>query len=53
MYLEKAKRILDKEYQTQRAKADKKGLILIEEKIVHSYQVLGAGNMILKNEKIY
>ena len=53
MYLEKAKRILDKEYQIQRAKADKKGLILIEEKIVHSYQVLGAGNMILKNEKIY
>ena len=53
MYLEKAKIILDEEYQKQKALADDAGLILIEEKIVHSYQVLGAGNMILRNEEVY
>lgn len=53
MYLELAKKILDKEYKEKKAIAGCDGLILIEEKIVHSYQVLGAGNLILKNEDCY
>ncbi len=53
MYLSLAKKILDDEYKAKRVLADERGKILIEEKIVHSYQVLGAGNMILKNEEVY
>ena len=53
MYLSLAKKLLDNEYKAKRDLADESGKILIEEKIVHSYQVLGAGNMILKNEEIY
>ena len=53
MYLEKAKELLDKEYKAKHDIATGVGRLLIEEKIKHSYQVLGAGNLILKNEEIY
>ena len=54
MYLEKAKEILEKESKNKRALVkNQRGALLIDEKYVHSYQVLGAGNMILKNEEIY
>ena len=54
MYLELAKDVLDKEYCLKKKLATKEcGLDLVEEKIVHSYQVLGAGNMILRNEEVY
>lgn len=53
MYLSKAKELLNEEYLAKRVLADEHGKRLIEEKIVHSYQVLGAGNMILKNEAVY
>lgn len=53
MYLSKAKELLNEEYLAKRVLADEHGKRLIEEKIVHSYQVLGAGNMILKNEECY
>ena len=53
MYLSLAKKLLDCEYKAKRDLADEHGKRLIEEKIVHSYQVLGAGNMILKNEEVY
>ena len=53
MYLEKAKELIRKEYEENLSLATGVGRELIEEKIKHTYQVLGAGNLILKNEPIY
>ncbi len=53
MYLEKAKKLLDNEYKSKFELASGRGAQLIKEKIRHSYQVLGAGNLILKNEDKY
>jgi hypothetical protein len=54
MYLSKAKEILGKEIELNKGLVkEARGKELIEEKSRHSYQVLGAGNMILKNEEIY
>lgn len=54
MYLDEAKQIINNEYnakyplaQTEQAKA------FMNEKIKHSYQVLGAGNFLLKHEKYF
>ena len=54
MYLEKAKDILAKEIKlnSELVKVER-GREVIKEKGRHSYQVLGAGNMILKNEEAY
>ena len=54
MYLEKAKELLEKEYK-QRRKEDVSGFLieLMEEKIRHSYQVLGAGKYLLKHEPYF
>ncbi len=53
MYLEKAKEIIKNEYEKNLLLVTTIGKDLIEEKIRHTYQVLGAGNLILKNEPIY
>ena len=54
MYLERAKEILAKEINLNSGLVkEERGREVIEEKSRHSYQVLGAGNMILKNEDVY
>ena len=54
MYLSRAKEILGKEIELNKGLVkDARGMEMIEEKSRHSYQVLGAGNMILKNEEVY
>ncbi len=53
MYLTRAKKLLENEYNDKLNFAKGRGKALIEEKIRHSYQVLGAGNLILKNEDVY
>ena len=54
MYLEEAKKILNQEYKEKYALAhtdyQKK---FMDEKIKHSYQVLGAGNFLLKHEACF
>lgn len=54
MYLIKAKKLLNQEYQ-QRYKENVSGfhIELMNEKIRHSYQVLGAGNFILRHEPCF
>lgn len=54
MYLIKAKEFLNREYQ-QRYKEDVSGfhIEVMDEKIRHSYQVLGAGNFILRHEPCF
>lgn len=54
MYLEKAKELIDKEYELRRA--ENTGgfrLEVMDEKIKHSYQVLGVGNYLLKHEPYF
>lgn len=54
MYLDKAKQILNKEYQQKYALAHTGYQIdFMDEKIKHSYQVLGAGNVLLKHESCF
>ena len=53
MFLEKAKKIIEKEYKEKLSLATGVGKQLIEEKIRHTYQVLGGANLILKNEPIF
>lgn len=54
MYLSKAKKLLDWEYeQRKRKNIDNFRLELMEEKIRHSYQVLGVGNYILEHEACF
>ena len=54
MYLEKAKEILEKEYRQRRAENTSGFLIeVMDEKICHSYQVLGAGKYLLQNEECF
>jgi len=54
MYLEKAKELLEKEYK-QRRKENVSGFLIevMDEKIRHSYQVLGAGKYLLKHEPYF
>lgn len=54
MYLEKAKEILEKEYK-QRYKENTTGFLIevMDEKIRHSYQVLGVGKYLLKHEAYF
>lgn len=55
MYLEKAKHLLTQEYNSALAQTHPQSFarVFIEEKIRHSFQVLGAGNYILKHEPIF
>jgi hypothetical protein len=53
MYLEIAKKILSDEYGAKYKLAGDCGKRLMDEKIKHSYQVLGVGNYLLKNEEIF
>jgi len=54
MYLERAKEILENEYHLQREKnVVKHYLDVMDEKIKHSYQVLGVGNYLLKHEDCF
>jgi len=54
MYLEKAKEILEREYKQRRAENKNESLIeIMDEKILHSYQVLGAGKYLLKHEPYF
>ena len=54
MYLTKAKKLLNQEYQ-QRYKENVSGyhIEVMDEKIRHSYQVLGAGNFLLRHEPCF
>lgn len=52
MYLNEAKKILENEYQQKYALAHTEyQKAFMDEKIRHSYQVLGAGNFLLRHEK--
>ena len=54
MYLDRAKQILNNEYKEKYALAHLDYQIdFMNEKIKHSYQVLGAGNVILKHENCF
>ena len=54
MYLSHAKEVLNNEYKTKFALAQtQKQKDFMNEKIKHSYQVLGAGNFILKHEPCF
>ena len=53
MYLDLAKKLLSEEYKNKYKLANDHGKRLMDEKIKHSYQVLGVGNYILKNESIF
>ena len=53
MYLDLAKKLLSEEYKNKYKLANEHGKRLMDEKIKHSYQVLGAGNYILKNESVF
>ena len=53
MYLEIAKNLLSDEYEAKYKLAGDHGKRLMDEKIKHSYQVLGVGNYLLKNEKVF
>ncbi len=54
MYLDNARQILNNEYQQRYALAHTEYQIdFMNEKIKHSYQVLGAGNVLLKHEKCF
>lgn len=54
MYLEIAKELLEKEYRQRRAE-NKTGYLIeiMDEKILHPYQVLGAGKYLLKHEPYF
>lgn len=53
MYLELAKKLLSEEYENKYQLANAHGKRLMDEKIRHSYQVLGMGNYLLKNEDVF
>lgn len=53
MYLEKAKLLLEKEYNDKYLLAEARGKRLMNEKIKHSYQVLGTGLMLLSKEAAF
>ena len=53
MLLDLAKVLLKKEYLKHYDKADNFGKYFMDEKIAHSYQVLGAGNYLLKHEESF
>ena len=53
MYLEVAKNLLSEEYRNKYMLANEHGKRLMDEKIKHSYQVLGVGNYILNNEDVF
>jgi len=55
MYLEKAKELLNREYEIKYAeiREDAFQRAFMDEKIKHSYQVLGAGNFLLKHEEAF
>lgn len=54
MYLDEAKQIINNEYNTKYALAQTElAKVFMDEKIKHSYQVLGAGNFLLRHEKYF
>lgn len=53
MYLELAKELLSEEYKNKYQLANAHGKRLMDEKIRHSYQVLGMGNYLLKHEAAF
>lgn len=53
MYLELAKQLLAEEYHKYYDKADEFGKTFMDEKIRHSYQVLGVGLYILRHEILF
>lgn len=54
MYLEKAKQLINDEYNTKYILAKTEhAKAFMNEKIKHSYQVLGAGNFLLRHEKYF
>ncbi len=53
MYLELAKKMLAAEYEARYIEADAFGARVMDEKIRHSYQVLGAGNYLLRHEAAF
>ena len=53
MYLDLAKKLLSEEYKSKYILANDHGKRLMDEKIRHSYQVLGVGNYLLKNEDVF
>lgn len=53
MYLEKAKLLLDMQYDAYYDKADEFGRMFMDEKKRHSYQVLGVGNYLLRHEPVF